>query len=232
MESGKTAKYFKYAIGEIVLVMIGILLALQVNNWNEVRKTSIKEVKFLNGFKIDLNANIIELKRVIKKTEKTFNSSDSILQFQRGDLDSLHLQSFVVCLMNATGFTVYQSQEGTIQDILGSGNLDVISNDSIRLAIGSWQANLKDLREWEKLDKNSHIAYNEFLINNVKVYLRGQTELPLDEIKMNELLNNDLFLNRIQTRKRYPRILNDLYNEEISRLEGIITLINSELENN
>jgi len=49
---------------------------------------------------------------------------------------------------------------------------------------------------------------------------------------MNELLNNDLFLNRIQTRKRFPRILNDLYNEEISRLEGIITLINSELENN
>ena len=34
----KTRKYFKYAIGEIVLVMIGILLALQINNWNEKRK--------------------------------------------------------------------------------------------------------------------------------------------------------------------------------------------------
>ena len=39
---GKTGKYLKYAIGEIVLVMIGILLALQVNNWNEKRKQGVK----------------------------------------------------------------------------------------------------------------------------------------------------------------------------------------------
>ena len=39
METEKTGKYFKYAIGEIVLVMIGILLALQINNWNEKRIT-------------------------------------------------------------------------------------------------------------------------------------------------------------------------------------------------
>jgi hypothetical protein len=34
----KTGKYFKYAIGEIILVVIGILIALQINNWNEARK--------------------------------------------------------------------------------------------------------------------------------------------------------------------------------------------------
>ncbi len=38
METGKTGKYFKYAIGEIILVVIGILIALQINNWNENRK--------------------------------------------------------------------------------------------------------------------------------------------------------------------------------------------------
>ena len=38
MEKNKTGKYFKYAIGEIVLVVIGILIALQINNWNEDRK--------------------------------------------------------------------------------------------------------------------------------------------------------------------------------------------------
>jgi len=227
----KTGKYFKYAIGEIVLVMIGILLALQVNNWNEVRKTNVKEVKFLEGFKKDLLANKIELNRVIEKTDKTSNSSDSILQFQRGDIEALNLRSFIRCMMNATGFTVYQTQEGTIQDIMGSGNLDVIRNDSIRLAIGSWQANLKDLREWEKLDKNSHTVYNEFLQNNLKVYLRGQKELPLDEVTMNKFLENDLFLNRIETRKRYPDFLNNLYKKEIPKLDILLVLVNSELEN-
>ena len=45
---GKTAKYFKYAFGEILLVMIGILLALQVNNWNENRKTKQQETKLVS----------------------------------------------------------------------------------------------------------------------------------------------------------------------------------------
>lgn len=44
----KTSKYLKYAIGEIVLVVIGILIALQINNWNESRKDRITEQKILN----------------------------------------------------------------------------------------------------------------------------------------------------------------------------------------
>ena len=43
LSEGKTSKYLKYAIGEIVLVVIGILIALQINNWNENRKTRVKE---------------------------------------------------------------------------------------------------------------------------------------------------------------------------------------------
>ena len=42
MTNNKTAKYLTYAIGEIILVVIGILIALQINNWNEDRKNSIK----------------------------------------------------------------------------------------------------------------------------------------------------------------------------------------------
>ena len=47
MEQNKTGKYFKYAIGEIVLVVIGILIALSINNWNEERKISSEEHKWL-----------------------------------------------------------------------------------------------------------------------------------------------------------------------------------------
>ena len=45
MEKGKTGKYLKYAVGEIILVMVGILLALQVNNWNIARTERIQEIK-------------------------------------------------------------------------------------------------------------------------------------------------------------------------------------------
>jgi len=43
MEKNKTGKYFKYAIGEIILVVIGILIALSINNWNEQRKNRANE---------------------------------------------------------------------------------------------------------------------------------------------------------------------------------------------
>jgi len=54
MEQNKTGKYIKYAIGEIVLVMVSILLALQVNNWNESRKQQLSETDIISGIKNDL----------------------------------------------------------------------------------------------------------------------------------------------------------------------------------
>ena len=58
MEKNKTGKYLKYAIGEIVLVVFGILIALQINNWNENRKAEAKERKLL----IELKDDLIETK--------------------------------------------------------------------------------------------------------------------------------------------------------------------------
>ena len=60
-QAGKTGKYLKYAIWEIVLVMIGILLALQVNNWNIDRKDRIREVKYLKNIELDLQKDLKSL---------------------------------------------------------------------------------------------------------------------------------------------------------------------------
>ena len=51
MSDNKTGKYFKYAIGEIILVVLGILIALQINDWNETRKARLKEIEILTDFK-------------------------------------------------------------------------------------------------------------------------------------------------------------------------------------
>ena len=67
METGKTTKYFKYAIGEIILVMIGILLALQINNWNESRKARITEAAKLNKLVEDLRFDSISFDANLKK---------------------------------------------------------------------------------------------------------------------------------------------------------------------
>ena len=46
LKQGKTTRYFKYALGEILLVVIGILIALQINNWNEARKQKKEDLYF------------------------------------------------------------------------------------------------------------------------------------------------------------------------------------------
>jgi hypothetical protein len=58
MEKNKTGKYFKYAIGEIVLVVLGILIALSINNWNENRKAIIKEKSYVRSIYYDIKNDI------------------------------------------------------------------------------------------------------------------------------------------------------------------------------
>ena len=57
METGKTGRYFKYAIGEIILVVIGILIALQINTWNELRKDAASELTALLDLKQEFSKN-------------------------------------------------------------------------------------------------------------------------------------------------------------------------------
>ncbi len=79
MEQNKTGKYLKYAIGEIILVMIGILLALQVNNWNEKRKIKIKETKILKELRSDLAQNIDDIEENILFLKDSQKSNEIIL---------------------------------------------------------------------------------------------------------------------------------------------------------
>ena len=66
----KFVQYSRYAVGEIVLVVIGILIALQINNWNEERKSSKLEIKILKELNNDLKTNLAEV-------DETFNITNN-----------------------------------------------------------------------------------------------------------------------------------------------------------
>ena len=73
----KTGKYFKYAIGEIILVVIGILIALQINNWNEQRKVDGEILKTLN----EIRSNLISDSLSIHET-RILKSEDINIQYK------------------------------------------------------------------------------------------------------------------------------------------------------
>ena len=85
LSEGRTAKYLRYAIGEILLVMIGILLALQVNNWNNSRIESKREQTILKNLHSDFSENITELNRIYAGTEESYRSSVRLLEIIKDD---------------------------------------------------------------------------------------------------------------------------------------------------
>jgi hypothetical protein len=74
--NSKTYKYFKYAVGEVVLVVLGILIALQINNWNEEKKTEQRIVSFLIEIQNNLDNDILKANTIIDN----YIVSDSILR--------------------------------------------------------------------------------------------------------------------------------------------------------
>ena len=86
MEQNKTGKYLKYAIGEIFLVMIGILLALQINNWNENRRGTTLEIDILKEVKNGLITDLEDAKFNLNSQEETYASQDLIINWLESNL--------------------------------------------------------------------------------------------------------------------------------------------------
>jgi hypothetical protein len=111
----KTAKYFKYAIGEIVLVIIGILIALQINNWNENRANTIKIKKYLTDVVKDLEADTSTIKLQIKfAKQKTIDTKEflALTDYSTFPIDSLErsLETFYTLIpFNKSTFSKIQN---------------------------------------------------------------------------------------------------------------------------
>jgi hypothetical protein len=235
-------KYFKYAIGEILLVVIGILIALQINNWNESRKNRNKEQLYLESFKEDLLKNEQELLRIIEKSDRIKKSADSILKIKyRNNLVSNPLQ-LVGVSTDLVGFTIYLSNDGTVKDILGSNTLQIIKNDSLRKAIGTWESSLKSLREFEELGKNSANDFSDYLntkfdfhvfftLDDPRDVSESQSMSILTASEAQALFKDRLYLNKVVQRKLDSEILNEIYSSEIVRIRSFIKLLNTEIEN-
>ena len=97
ISQNRFSKYLLYAVGEIVLVMIGILLALQVNNWNEQQKVKLHELNILNKLNEDLKANLLEVESIKRVTVKRIKSTKMILNYleEHKDVDDVRRQQKV-----------------------------------------------------------------------------------------------------------------------------------------
>ena len=99
LEKNRVSKYLIYAFGEIILVVIGILIALQINDWNENRKNSIAEQKLLNALLIEFESNLKILEENIKLNDNNIKNSLLLGEYTNPNLSSFNEKEISLLLL-------------------------------------------------------------------------------------------------------------------------------------
>ena len=165
----KFSKYLLYALGEIVLVVIGILIALQLNQIQQEKKERTKELSYLNELHLDFSSNQIQLDSIIKNNTFRLHAcrrlNFHVLQLRDNyGIDRFesypYLDSMMFYQNEAFKHNTYTPKNGTIQAIMSSSTFDLIQNDSLRRLLISWSDVLEDYQEEEKF--TSDFLYGEY----------------------------------------------------------------------
>ena len=132
MDKNKTGKYFKYAIGEIILVVIGILIALQINNWNTKNIDTQKEKEYLSNLIEDIETQRIIVGKQIKHESDMRSSSEKAIHLLNSDnIDTDSLNSYLTTITRKT----FVINDPTFQDLKTSGNILLIRNNELEIRL-------------------------------------------------------------------------------------------------
>jgi len=167
LSEGKTSKYFKYAIGEIVLVVIGILIALQINNWNDLRKEHASEHRLLEALNEEFRSNLEILEQTISFNDSIIAKSLELGEFTAPELEHFDEKAISKLMVRVFKDDIkYIPNQGSIDDIFYSGKLSILRDTNLRKALSTWQSSLEGVKNQEKyvLDRRD-IAHRYFLDN-------------------------------------------------------------------
>jgi len=164
ISEGKTVNYFKYAIGEIILVVIGILIALQVNNWNTNSLNKQKEKEYLDNLIEDLNTqeDLVDL-QFNHETRMKQNCEKALQELNSNNING---DSITTYLGNVTRRT-FVVHDPTFQDLKSSGNILLIKDNSLRKKILSFYQYLEYCALVIQTNNETSIAwFRDFLFEN------------------------------------------------------------------
>ncbi|TXD54373.1 MULTISPECIES: hypothetical protein [unclassified Polaribacter] len=126
--NNKVSKYLPYAIGEIALIMIGILLALQVNNQNEVRKSNDLVTTYEQNIALELKTDILRLKEMDSIRTIWNNSLLAYVKYYNSENVDMH----ILKRKSDSAFTdlrILHTSTYSIQDLISTGNLKLFPMD-------------------------------------------------------------------------------------------------------
>mgnify|MGYP001024462221 CR=1 FL=1 len=227
LTENKFRKYLIYAIGEILLVMIGILLAFQVNSWNDQRKINLLEIAILKELKQNLMVDIVDIDENIIMHEQSLKSSQIISSVIENDLpnnDSLnnHFSNIILVPMFLPTKTAYENLKLT--------GTTILDNDSLRLAIIELYERkypfLKDVIDRERIKMYNDLDgfyRNEF--SSIDFFGKSYP------VNFEELIKNQVYSNYVNYQKTISEFILAQYEKTKEETNNLIIRINEELDN-
>jgi hypothetical protein len=229
LSEGKTGKYLKYAIGEIILVMIGILLALQVSNWNQQRIAAQKEQLLLEALHDEFVENKAQFEKVIARHKSAMASTQFVIAQFPIDPKRINLNTFKEKMNNWGHWISFNPSQGVIRSLVNTSSFELISNPELRKLLVSWEDVLADYKEEEDLAIKDNY---EVLLPEITRFLGWGHDYEDERVGINFLSTlqfETIFFRREDNLKNILGRL-DIDETEISELERIKTTIDRIIE--
>lgn len=192
----KTSKYFKYAIGEIVLVVIGILIALQINNWNQQRIASSKEKVLLSELNQEFLKNKSQFNIIIEKHQEALDASDSLIAMFPINIETVNLDTLSKKARGLKRRWTFNPSQGVINSLVSTSSFELISNRELRNLLVSWNDVILDYQEDELNSKNFVIGYLNPFINKYFKYPMRFNDPRVDLVMLQSLEFENLIKQR------------------------------------
>tara|TARA_R110000744_G_scaffold292060_1_gene402623 strand:+ start:158 stop:961 length:804 start_codon:yes stop_codon:yes gene_type:complete len=247
------SKYLLYAIGEIVLVMIGILLALQVNNWNQNNQNKKQEKQILTQLLEEYKNNLDQLNSKIFIRDEIITSSIKLLDYSNLDSELVTNDSLNRYLSRTITRPTFDPELSVSNDLTSSGKLYLLANTELRKKVSAFPSSLSELREEEIIIVNwVEERFYPFLIEHYQIgrlnveflddekFREKVTQIKFKKQKSlkelfkqtdpTELLNHPDFEDYLSLLIINTTYTNDQSNGVKNKIEKIIALIEEQLK--
>ena len=230
MQNKNFSKYLLYAIGEIVLVVVGILIALQINNWNNQRLERNEEMKTYRNIKGQIGndrSQLIDMQAFNRIHLTQMEMANEIISIQnRVAIDTL---AYLIMMMSQ--YSDFDSSGKIYENLVNSGDLKLLKNDSI-------PAGLKKLEFTYGLINRMENIHWQIIINELSREMRGVMNFnSFEQSKPDRIIKPDrLYSSEIQNiiyEVKYLTIGKDtIYGRAIREIDQLNEIIDNELNTN
>jgi uncharacterized membrane-anchored protein YhcB (DUF1043 family) len=170
IKENKFSKYLLYAIGEIILVVIGILIALQINNWNTRQNDKKEEQLILKNLNFEFQKNQIDLQKVQKDYRNYLAATKDLMGLISESEQTLQAFNTDSLISESINYYDYRPTQNVVSDLISSGHLNLISSDSLRLRLFQWSSFLNEKEEaWDTLDDFFQNMFIYYLTKNASL---------------------------------------------------------------